>query len=80
MAGNHHGPIECYTSANRPFWRLRSGRQPLAHGDQTLAICVFAVGKFPGKKANVHIFGNKMGTSGAYHRFRDRSCPWVSAR
>jgi len=29
-------------------------------GDQTLAICVFAVGKSPNKKANVHIFGNKI--------------------
>jgi hypothetical protein len=29
-------------------------------GDQTLAICVFAVGKSPGKKANVHILGNKI--------------------
>jgi hypothetical protein len=29
-------------------------------GDQTLAICVFAVGKSPDKKANVHIFGNRI--------------------
>ena len=29
-------------------------------GDQTLAICVFGVGKSPGKMANVHILGNKI--------------------
>jgi hypothetical protein len=29
-------------------------------GDQTIAICVFSVGKSPDKKANVNIFGNKI--------------------
>jgi hypothetical protein len=29
-------------------------------GDQTLAICVFSVGKYPDKKANIRILGNKI--------------------
>jgi hypothetical protein len=29
-------------------------------GDQTLAICVFSVGKYPDKKANVNVSGNKI--------------------